>query len=405
MSQEVFAKLLEIKEAQVAFINEQKQVWQTWATAQEAKGADVNTIRQMLERAIARLDTMEQELTRVPLATALPSTKSITDRFRESTDYKHWVENVGRAQKSSFSMRMESLWPPELQLKTTITSATIGSSTPGILIPERVPGIVKPGVRAMRVRDLIPRFPTLNNAVEWVKENVFTNLASPIAETISKPESALTFTIDSASVRTIAHWIPAAKQVLDDFGLLQAYVEMRLLEGLKDIEDYELVAGDGTGQHLSGFSTEAAAYDTARSVASDTKLDTLNHAISQIEDVHHNADGIILHPRDWRAIQLLKTEEGGTNKGSYLVGGPTGEAAPIIWGVPVATTTAVTKGTFYVGAFQRFTALFDRMEARVDVSTEHADFFIRNLVAIRAEERLALAVYRSDAVIYGSFPS
>jgi HK97 family phage major capsid protein len=338
------------------------------------------------------------------LGQALTGGKTLGQMLIESEDYKAWAENTGRSQKSSFRHKMSSLYGPDAYgIKTTITSSAVGSSTPGILTPQRVPGIVKPGVRAMRIRDLIPRFPTASNAIEWVKENVFTNAASPTAETISKPESALTFNIDSATVKTIAHWIPAAKQVLDDFAQLQAYVEMRLIEGLKDVEDYEIIAGDGTGQHLSGFSTEATAYDTARNVAGDTRLDKLNHAISQIEDVLHFADGILVHPRDWRAMQLIKTDTGGANTGEYILGGPKMNAEPTVWGLPVATSTAVTQGTFYVGSFQRHVALFDRMMATIDVSTEHSDYFIRNLVAIRAEERLALVVYRADALVYGSF--
>ncbi len=282
--------------------------------------------------------------------------------------------------------------------KTAITSAAVGSSTPGILTPERLPGIVKPGVRTIRVRDLVPRIQTSNNAVEWVKENGFTNAASPTAETISKPESALTFSIDSVPVRTLAHWIPASRQVLDDFGGLQNFLNQRLIEGLKDIEDFELVAGDGTGQHLKGLSTWATAYDTGRNQAGDTRIDKLNHAVSQIEDSVHEADGIILHPADWRSINLLKNSQG-----DYILGGPQGMATPILWGVPVATSHAVTQGTFYVGSFRRHTLIADRMDAVVDISTEHADYFIRNMVAIRAEERIAFIVTRSDAVIYGAY--
>lgn len=46
---------------------------------------------------------------------------------------------------------------------------------------------------------------------------------------------------------------------------------------------------------------------------------------------------------------------------------------------------------FLVGNFQRAATLYDRWTPRVEVSTEHADFFTRNLVAILAEERIALA--------------
>lgn len=387
-----------------------KAEWKSHAEQLKADGADAKEVKTMVERALKRLDTIEAEYTRGDIG-KFGEQKSIGEMLTENDAIQElarrakpggagWVRGVSATMPVKSFMQFPG-FAPDAELKTTITSSTVGSSTPGILVPERMPGIVKPGVRRIRVRDLMPRMTTTNNAVEFVKENAFTNNASPTAETISKPESALTFTIDSATVKTVAHWIPAARQVLDDFPALGGFVNQRLLEGLKDVEDYELVAGDGTGQHLSGLSTEATAYDTARNASGDTYIDKLNHAISQIEDVLHAADGIILHPRDWRAIQLTKDQA--SNVGNYVLGGPAGVASPVLWGVPVAVTTAVTRGTFYVGAFNLYTAVWDRMDARVDISTEHSDYFIRNMVAIRAEERLAFTVTRSDAVVYGSF--
>jgi HK97 family phage major capsid protein len=58
---------------------------------------------------------------------------------------------------------------------------------------------------------------------------------------------------------------------------------------------------------------------------------------------------------------------------------------------------------FLVGDFQRAATLYDRWTPRVEVSTEHADFFTRNLVAILAEQRLALAVKQAAALTYGDF--
>lgn len=394
-----------IQENALKAIDNAKSEWKQHAEKLASQGANVADVQTMLERALKRLDNVEAEWTRRPEAGH--ETKTLGELFTSDNDIATWAKRPAHKGGIRWNVPGGTFFPEDAgihpEFKTTISSSAVGSSTPGILVPERIPGIVKPGVRRLRVRDLMPRLTTNNNAVEWVKENVFTNAASPTAETISKPESALTFTIDSATVRTLAAWIPAARQVLDDFQQLQAFVNQRLIEGLKDVEDYELVAGDGTGQHLSGLSTEAAAYDTARNVSGDTYIDKINHAASQIEDVLHEADGIILHPRDWRAIQLVKEESGGSNTGAYLLGGPAGTADPVLWGLPVATTTAVTRGTFYVGAFRRYCTIYDRMEARIDISTEHADYFIRNMVAIRAEERLTFTVGRSDSVVYGSF--
>ena len=84
------------------------------------------------------------------------------------------------------------------------------------------------------------------------------------------------------------------------------------------------------------------------------------------------------------------------------------------WGVPgvtksvdqkrlaVVETTAVSAGEFLVGA--GFGAqIFDREDAAVEVSTDHEDYFVKNKVAIRAEERLALTVTRPESFVHGYF--
>jgi len=353
-----------------------------------------------LVRVKTRLDELQALMNRPDLPNGA-LVKSIGAAVAESDTFKTWAQRGWH--KGGVSVSFDSLFGPEQ--KTTITSTAVGSSTPGILVPERVGGIIKPAIRRLRVRDLLPRFPTAASAIEYVKENVFTNNASVQTEASDKAESALTFTIASAPVRTIAHWIPATRQILDDFNELMNYIDQRLIDGLKDQEDFELLRATGTGVHLTGLIPSATAYDTARNVTSDNKLDTLNHAMSQLEASEYFADGIVMNPADWRKVQLLKTEEGGANKGSYLMGGPGMALQSSAWQTPVAVTNAMPAGTFLVGAFSIAAAIFDRMQARIDVSTEHSDFFVKNLVAVRAEERLALAIYRPTSFVYGAFPS
>jgi HK97 family phage major capsid protein len=233
---------------------------------------------------------------------------------------------------------------------------------------------------------------------------VFTNAASPVAETVSKEESTLTFMIDSVQTRSIAHWIPAARQVLEDMTGLQQAIDFELLNGLADIEDYEVLRGSGAGQHLKGIITAATtAYAGTYTAASDTYIDTVNHAIAELEDRNYAPDGLVMHPSDWRKIQVVKTNEGGANLGPYILGGPASSPRKQLWDLPIVTTPAMLAGKFLVGQFQGSVQGFDRMKAVIDVSTEHEDYFIRNMVAIRCEERIAIATMLPDALCYVSF--
>jgi HK97 family phage major capsid protein len=74
-----------------------------------------------------------------------------------------------------------------------------------------------------------------------------------------------------------------------------------------------------------------------------------------------------------------------------------------LWGLPVVPTPAMPQGDFLVGALALAAQIYDRMSPEVLISTEHADFFTKNLVAIRAEARLALTVKRPAALVYGSY--
>jgi HK97 family phage major capsid protein len=58
---------------------------------------------------------------------------------------------------------------------------------------------------------------------------------------------------------------------------------------------------------------------------------------------------------------------------------------------------------FPIGDFRRAATLYDRQEATVALSTEDGDNFVRDLVTIRAESRLGLAVKNGAALSFGDF--
>lgn len=308
--------------------------------------------------------------------------KSVT----EDEKFKSWLETGGEKSRVRIGVK-------------AITSLTSGDGAAGDLIdPQRNPGIIRQPDRLMTIRDLVSVGRTTSNAVEFIQETGFTNNAAPVAEGAQKPESSLEFTLQTTPVRTIAHWIQASKQILQDVPQLQSYIDTRLRFGLEIVEEDQILSGDGTGQNLLGLIPQATPFDTARIKAGDTRIDIIRRAMTQVRIAEYRADAIVLHPSDWEEIELTKTDEG-----AYIWANPRGLLGPTLWGLPVIDTTAVEEGEFLVGNFRMSAMIWDREESVVDISTEDRDNFIKNMVTIRAEERLALEVSRPEALIYGDF--
>src|SRR5690606_24771711 len=109
---------------------------------------------------------------------------------------------------------------------------------------------------------------------------------------------------------------------------------------------------------------------------------------------------IVLTPTDWHNIELTKD-----NENRYLMANPQGNLPPMLWGRPVVESDAMPADQFLVGAFRLAATLFDREQATLAISTEDRDNFVKNLVTILVEERIALAVSRPRAFVHGSFPA
>jgi HK97 family phage major capsid protein len=309
--------------------------------------------------------------------------QSVGDLVAQSEEYRAF--DPGRARM--FSVKIPS---------AAITSGSFPVE------PDRIPGIVAPGQQTFFIRDLLAKGRTSSDAVQFVRETGFTNNASPVSELPlnGKPESNITFTMESASVATIAHYIRASRQVLDDASMLQSYINARLIYGLKVKEDLQLLKGSGAGLNINGIYTQASTYNLSVPVQNQNYLDELRLAILQAELAEYTVDGIVLNKIDWAIIELAKDKNG-----QYLSANPYGALANRLWGRPVSATQGLSQGEFLVGAFALGAQLYDREDANIAISLEDSDNFTKNAVTIRAEERLALTVYRPEAFVKGQFTS
>lgn len=287
-----------------------------------------------------------------------------------------------------------------MEVKTAIINAT-GQNQP--LVPaDRLAGFNTLPNRILSIRDVLPASTTNSNLIEFVRENAFTNNAGPQVggspeafENVTKPESAITFTLATAAVTTLAHFIPASKQVIEDSASLQSFINGRLMYGLKLKEETQLLLGTGSNGELNGIHTQATAY-TVQSPQLTNEIDIIREMIKQAHVSEYFPDAIIMNPQDWYDIDVRKV---GASDDRYVVGNPREMSVSRLWGIPVVVTNSLTSGQVVVGNFQLGAEIKDRQQANVELSLEDSTNFQKNMVTIRAEERIALCVYRTEAFI------
>lgn len=283
--------------------------------------------------------------------------------------------------------------------RVQVKALTSGANSAGELItPDRQSEVIMLPQRRLTVRALLGFGRTESKSVEFVRQTGFTNNAAPVAEGVQKPESNITFTTMTAPVRTIAHWIPVSRQAMDDAAGLSSLIDAEMRYGLVFVEEQQLLLGNGTGENIHGLIPQATAFDDGLREVGDTMADTLLRAITQAELAELPATGVMLNTTDWARLMALKD-----GNGQYLGGGPFSSQERTIWDLPKAVTPAMPEGEFLVGAFGTAAQIFDRLDAEVLVSSEDRDNFIKNMLTVRAEERLALAVKRPEALIHGEF--
>lgn len=273
----------------------------------------------------------------------------------------------------------------ESEFKTLLTLTSINN-------PATRSPIIRPSAQyQVMVEDLMLGGTTDNNTMTYMEETTFTNAAAETAEGTAKPEAALAFTERTDNVRKTAVWIPATTELLADVAGLESYIRGRLIFMLAQRFESQLLVGNGTAPNHLGILNRVGIQTQAK--ATDPTPDAFYKAMTKVrvtgaaEPTAH-----VVHPNDWQDIKLLRTADG-----IYIWGNPSEEGPDRLWGLPVRVTTGITENTGLTGAFTPMAQVFNREGVRVVLSTEHASYFVENKVAILAERRDLLAVYRPGA--------
>jgi HK97 family phage major capsid protein len=327
--------------------------------------------------------------------------KTLGELFTSSASYTH-AKDSGATSVPVVNMEKKDI---------TALAASAGA----LVRPDRDPTVYQNPNRPIRIRDLIPTVPTASNAVEFMRELVFTNNAAPQGtvagigggELVAKAKSEITYELVTKPVRTIAHWFAASRQVLSDAPMLQGLLNGRLVYGLDLKSDQQLLQGDGTGQELDGILVDADINDVgqlaAGTAAADVPAAMIDHIRAAVTACqlfeYYNMTGLVLNPVDWQILETAKATDG-----HYLmVSMPTDTATQTVWRIPVVISNAMPANNFLIGDWTMGAVIYDRENVSVRVSESHGTMFVENGVAILGEERYTLAIPLPKAFCKGLF--
>lgn len=323
---------------------------------------------------------------------------SLGEAFTESPEFKDLLGQ--RANGDHFGQKQQVSSRP-VGFKELLFTGTDRESAGG-LIQNDYRGLqlgFTPFERPLTLRQLLSSSTTNSDTIEYayiagVDQNAAFTPEATLTDGTSgtKPQSGFTFERQTTTVKTIANWAAITKRALADVGQVRAMIDQFLRYGIEEEIDRQIIDGDGTGEDLLGLSNISG---TQALAATGDDLQLLRRAKTRVRlGARTNANAILIHPEDREEIDLM--QDGNLH---YYMGGPVAAGGnTTMWGLPVVESEVLDRGTAWVGDFTK-AVIYDRQQASIAVTDSHANFFVRNLVAILAETRLALAFLQPAAFV------
>ncbi|TCG06280.1 hypothetical protein BZM27_27590 [Paraburkholderia steynii] len=262
---------------------------------------------------------------------------------------------------------------PSFLTKAALTTAEAGTAAS----PTGAPG--QRGWTS-RVMSAFTTVPFGASAAVYPQVNSVTSAAAEAPENTTKAETAIDAELITASVPTIAHFVRASLQVLDDSQSLAMFIDSVLRIGVLQKADMIMAA------QLLALGQAVAA------PAGSNLLDAAAYAAAAMSDAGRQATNAIFNTNDYLGLMCTK----GTT-GEYIFDGPLTDRLPLTF----TYSGAVTAGSVLVvdgGAG----VVLERQQPTVEVSRFNGNDFTTNMVTVLGEARLLLALYDVAGVAVGS---
>ena len=314
-------------------------------------------------------------------------------RFVVSDEFKAFKSAL---RDRNASIRLELAAAPE-------TTQASNSATRTSLAQPYEAGIVTDPRQVLAIESLFGKINIDVNAYQYIKYGFTTTVTATgpavVSEGSAKPESNYSGTIETGTIKTLAHWTKMTEQMIADNSNIVTFINDDMQYQLNKVIDAQIVNGTGSGQ-LKGLSASGnyTDYITGAGIdTGDTVIDLILKVKTKMEAANIRNISLLLNPVDWCKVLCSKN----VNK-DYLIPGIVDIPQQRIWGVPVILSGSVTSGKFHMGNFYEGGKIFERQGVTVEMARS-GDDFEKNLMTLRVERRMDFAVVQPKALAYGDF--
>lgn len=370
--------------------------------AEETKSAIDNLSKSFMDKTGANqelMDSIQADLKKMKDGTqgGFSNVKTFAETLAEDGSFKAFANRQSRNTN-----------PIELKAAGTMTeSASLTNGTNVSFIePTRRPGILPLKREQMHVRSAFSVIPMSGSIYAYAQETAVDGAPTTVAEGGTKPASDNDFEMKEAPARKIAHHKRISEELLNDVPALAGFLNTVAVQELFDVEDTQLLTGNGTSANLTGLNQNAltdanfssTVFENRYAAGTATYFDAIVSAHGLISSAKHRADVIMMNPADFYFMQGEKNSEG-----DYLYKQLTYEGGiPLFNGVPIVTTTAVTAGNLVMGDSSA-AQIAQREGVSVRMFDQDQDNAVKNLVTVVVEERLAFPIYYPTAFYFDTF--
>lgn len=318
----------------------------------------------------------------------------------DDQEVKSFQERITNDKRATLQTSLSDL-KAYVEKDTSISSNYTGD----VLLSEVDEGVVNVNKREPFIRELVS-VGTIDGQVDvWLEVTNENGDPASVAELDAMPEKDYDYEEKDAKVKKVGVHNKHSREMAEDLPSIVTDIENELVRDLELEIDDQILAGDGTGNNLTGIRQNETAFSAGNFSGTlsgnANRFDVLNVAVGQVYNKDFQPNYIVLHPEDVTGMNLEKDADG-----NYVMPPFTTSDRQRVRGIPVITNTGISAGDFLVGDFSRSIVKVKR-DVSVEMTNTDQDDFVKDRFTVRASARLSHRVSANEyeAFVGGTFSS